>query len=66
MKTSLPELIAIPQFDSGRWKTRLERPPVATDQQFTGPVFSRIAVAFTMISPLVWLIAAYLWARVIA
>jgi len=28
MKTRQPELRAIPQFDSGRWKLRLERVPV--------------------------------------
>ena len=28
MKTSHPELIATPQFDSGRWKLRLEVVPV--------------------------------------
>ena len=29
MKTRQPELRAIPQFDSGRWKLRLERVPVS-------------------------------------
>jgi len=28
MKARQPELRAIPQFDSGRWKLRLERVPV--------------------------------------
>jgi hypothetical protein len=65
MKTSQPVLIATPQFDSGRWKLRLERVPSSTDKQFTGPVVSSIAVGFTMLSPLVCLIAAYLWARVV-
>ncbi len=65
MKTSQPELIATPQFDSGRWKLRLERVPAPTDEQFTGRVVSRIAVGFTMLSPLVFLVTAYLWARVI-
>ena len=32
MKTSQPELIAIPQFDSGRWKLRLERAPISADE----------------------------------
>ena len=63
--TSQPELVATPQFDSGRWKLRLERVPSSTDKQFTGPVGSSIAVGFTILSPLVCLIAAYLWARVV-
>ena len=29
MKTSQPELMATPQFDSGRWKLRLERVPLS-------------------------------------
>jgi hypothetical protein len=33
MKTSLAELIATPQFDSGRWKLRLERVPISADEQ---------------------------------
>ena len=33
MKTQQPELRAIPQFDSGRWKLRLERVPFSTDKQ---------------------------------
>jgi hypothetical protein len=65
MKTSQPELIATPQFDSGRWKLRLERVPSSTDKKFTGRVVSSIAVGFTMLSPLVCLIAAYLWARIV-
>ena len=65
MNTSQPELIATPQFDSGRWKTRLERIPSSTDKQFTGPAFSSIALGFTMLSPLVFLVTAYLWAWVI-
>jgi hypothetical protein len=65
MKTSQPELMVTPQFDSGRWKLRLERVPTSTDKQFTGRVVSSIAVGFTMLSPLVCLIAVYLWARVV-
>jgi hypothetical protein len=66
MKASHADLIATPQFDSGRWKLRLEREPFSTDKKFTGPVVSSIAVGFTMLSPLVCLIAAYLWARVVS
>ena len=33
MKTSQIELIATPQFDSGRWKLRLERAPLSADEQ---------------------------------
>jgi hypothetical protein len=65
MKTSQTELIATPQFDSGRWKLRLERVPISTDKQFMGPLVSNIAIGFTMLSPPVCLIAAYLWARVV-
>ena len=65
MKTSLAELIATQQFDSGRWKLRLERVPISADKQFNGPLVSSIAVGFTMLSPLVFLVTAYLWARVI-
>jgi hypothetical protein len=65
MKTSQTELTATPQFDSGRWKLRLERVPISTDKRFTGPLVSSIAVGFTMLSPLVCLIAAYLWAWVV-
>jgi len=65
MKTSQTELIATPQFDAGRWKLRLERAPSSTDKKFTGPVVSSMAVGFTMLSPLVCLIAAYLWARMV-
>src|SRR6266566_4642316 len=50
MKTSQPELIATPQFDSGRWKLRLERVPISADKQFNGPSVSSIAVGFTMLS----------------
>ncbi|HJY53267.1 MAG TPA: hypothetical protein VKD89_04520 [Candidatus Udaeobacter sp.] len=35
MKTRLPELRAIPQFDAGRWKLRLERAPAGPDNQVT-------------------------------
>jgi hypothetical protein len=65
MKTSEPELIGTPQFDSGRWKLRLERIPHSPDMQFVGPVISTIAVGFTILSPMVCLTAAYLWARVV-
>ena len=65
MKTSQPELIATPQFDSGRWKLRLERVPISSDEQSYRPLVSSIAVGFTMLSPLVFLVTAYLCARVI-
>ena len=65
MKATRAGLRAIPQFDAGRWKLRLERVPASTDKQFTGPVGSSIAVAFTILSPVVWLIAAYLLAQVV-
>jgi hypothetical protein len=35
MKARQPELRAIPQFDSGRWKWRLERVPVDSDNETT-------------------------------
>ena len=35
MKTRQPEFRAIPQFDSGRWKLRLERVPVDPDKDTT-------------------------------
>ena len=35
MNARQPELRAIPQFDSGRWKWRLERVPVAPDNETT-------------------------------
>ena len=69
MKTNLasyPELIATPQFDSGRWKLRLERAPISNDRQFTGPTVSRVALGFTIVSPLIWLLATYVWAAVIS
>jgi hypothetical protein len=59
------QLIATPQFDSGRWKLRLERAPISNDKQFIRPVVSRAAIGFTMLSPLVFLVAAYLWAVVV-
>ena len=65
MKSSLVELIATPQFDSGRWKLRLERAPISADKEFNGPLVSSIAVGFTMLSPLVFVVTAYLLARVI-
>jgi hypothetical protein len=64
MKASQPQLIATPQFDSGRWKLRLERLPMSPDKQFNGPLVSSIAVGITVLSPLVFLVTAYLWARV--
>jgi hypothetical protein len=65
MKTSLAELIATPQFDSGRWKLRLERGPISADKEFNGPLVSSIAVGFTMLSPLLFLVTAYLCAQLI-
>ncbi len=35
MKARQPELRGIPQFDSGRWKWRLERVPVDPDNETT-------------------------------
>jgi hypothetical protein len=35
MKARLPQLRGIPQFDSGRWKLRLERVPVDPDNETT-------------------------------
>jgi len=35
MKARQPELRGIPQFDSGRWKLRLERVPVDPDNETT-------------------------------
>jgi hypothetical protein len=35
MKARQPELRAIPQFDSGRWKLRLELVPVDPDNETT-------------------------------
>jgi hypothetical protein len=65
MKTRQPDLRGIPQFDSGRWKLDLEHVPFSTDMQFTGLLVSSIVVGFTMLSPLVCVIAAYLWAQVV-
>jgi hypothetical protein len=62
VKTPQAELMGTPQFDSGRWKLRLERVPTSTDQRFFGPVISSIAVGITILSPVICLIAAYLWA----
>jgi hypothetical protein len=62
MKTSHAELIATPQFDGGRWKLRLERIPISMPQQFHRRSVSNIAVGFTTLSPLIFLIAAYLLA----
>ena len=33
MKAGQPELRGIPQFDSGRWKLRLERVPFSAEKQ---------------------------------
>ena len=33
MRAQQPELRAIPQFDSGRWKLRLELVPLSNDKQ---------------------------------
>jgi hypothetical protein len=33
VKTRQPEWRAIPQFDAGRWKLRLERVPLSSDNQ---------------------------------
>jgi hypothetical protein len=60
--TSEAELRAIPQFDAGRWKLRLERVPIATPEQFHRRSVSNIALGFTTLSPLIFVIAAYLWA----
>jgi hypothetical protein len=65
MKTSQHELIATPQFDSGRWKLRLERVPLSTVKQSNGRSVSNIAVGFTMLTPLVFLTVVYLWARIV-
>jgi hypothetical protein len=62
VKAPQAELIGTPQFDSGRWKLRLERVPTSTDKQYFGPVISSIAVGITILSPVICLIAAYLWA----
>jgi hypothetical protein len=35
MKTGKVEFRAIPQFDSGRWKLRLERVPIDPDNETT-------------------------------
>jgi hypothetical protein len=35
MKASRADLIATPQFDSGRWKLRLELVPLSADKQTT-------------------------------
>jgi hypothetical protein len=66
VKTAQIELVATPQFDSGRWKLRLERAPITTDKQFTGPLVTGIAVGVTMFGPVVCLIAAYLWALAVS
>ena len=65
MEAGQPEVRGIPQFDFGRWKLRLERIPVSADEQSNEPSGSSIAVRLTMLSPLVFLIAAYLWAPVV-
>jgi hypothetical protein len=65
MNSSQTELIGTPQFDSGRWKLRLERVPLSVDKQFNEPAVSSTAVGFTVLSPLVFLAVAYLWARIV-
>ena len=65
MKTSHPQLMATTQFDSGRWKLRLERAPVSADKQFSAPVVSHFAAGVTMLSPLVFLTVLYLWAQIV-
>jgi hypothetical protein len=65
MTAQQPELRGIPQFDSGRWKLRLERVPTSAEKQSNESSGSSIAVGLTMLSPLVFLIAAYLWAWVV-
>ena len=46
MKARQPEFRAIPQFDSGRWKWRLERVPVDPDNETTmGVDFDSVAHA---------------------
>ena len=65
MKTSHAELIATPQFDGVRWKLRLERVPTSKHKKFTRPSVSRFAVGFTTLSPLIFLIAAYVWASLV-
>jgi hypothetical protein len=57
------QLTAIPQFDGGRWKLRLERIPISTPQQFHRRSVSSVAVGFTMLIPLVCLVIAYFWSR---
>src|SRR6266446_6537898 len=66
MKARQLELRAIPQFDSGRWKLRLERVPISAGKQFNGPLVSSMAVGLTMLSPLVFLVTAYLWRALLA
>lgn len=67
MNTSQPQLIATPQFDSGRWKLRLEGAPIqAEKQQSDGPTGSNVAVGITLGTPMIWLIAAYLWSQFVA
>jgi hypothetical protein len=63
MRARQPELRAIPQFDSGRWKLRLERTPVSADKQFNESSGSNIAVGLAILSPLAFMTVAYLWAR---
>jgi hypothetical protein len=60
--TSDAQLRAISQFDAGRWKLRLERIPISRPQQFHRRSVSSVAVGFTMLSPLICLVTAYLWA----
>jgi hypothetical protein len=60
--TSDAELRAIPQFDGVRWKLRLESIPISSRQQFHRRSISNIALGFTTLSPLIFLITAYVWA----
>jgi len=45
MKTSQAELMATPQFDSGRWKLRLERVPFSAGKQTTVGTIPIISVS---------------------
>jgi hypothetical protein len=60
--TSDAQLRAIPQFDGGRWKLRLERISISMPQQFHRHPVSNIALGFTTLSPLIFVVAIYLWA----
>ena len=66
MKTSHAELIATPQFDGVRWKLRLERIPTSGSQQFHRRSVSSIALGFTALTPLIFIVVAYLWASFVS